>query len=146
MLPNNSAWVSRVPYTNKEKELKGYTNCTAIENGWVWRTPTWSRMGSGYVYSDKFVDDDTAEMQLKQHLGVDDIDFRRINIRHGIHKEGWVKNVVAIGLSYCFVEPLESSSVQSYIEMAIYVLTTGGVVGIGSQVKQYIKEIQNFVL
>ena len=32
ILPNNSAWATRVPYKNKEEELEPYTNCTAIEN------------------------------------------------------------------------------------------------------------------
>ena len=122
MLPNNSAWVARVPYTNKEKELKGYTNCTAIENGWVWRTPTWSRMGSGYVYSDKFVDDDTALKEFKNHLGRDDLEFRKIKMRVGIHKRLWVKNVAAIGLSAGFIEPLESNGLYSVHEFLNYLI------------------------
>ena len=60
MLPNNSAWATRIPYTNKKKELNLYTNCTAYNNGWIWNIPLWSRMGTGYVYSDKFISDDDA--------------------------------------------------------------------------------------
>lgn len=67
-LPNNKAWASPVAYTDKEKELELFTNCTAIENGWVWNTPLWSRIGSGYVYSDEFVDDDTALQEFKSYL------------------------------------------------------------------------------
>ena len=36
MLPNNSAWAAKINYTNKEKELVPYTNCTAYNNGWIW--------------------------------------------------------------------------------------------------------------
>ena len=68
MLINNSAWVTRIMYTDKEKQLVPYTNCTAIENGWVWRVPLWSRLGSGYVYSDKFVSDEDALKEFKNHL------------------------------------------------------------------------------
>jgi tryptophan halogenase len=53
MLPNNRAWATRVPYVDKEREIEPFTNCTAIENGWVWNIPLWSRLGTGYVYSDK---------------------------------------------------------------------------------------------
>ena len=70
-------------------------------------------MGRGYVYSSDFVDDDRAEREFKKHLGTDDVDVRRINIRHGIHEKAWVKNVIGIGLSYAFVEPLESTSLVS---------------------------------
>ena len=50
-LPNNKAWATQVDYKEKEKELEGYTNCTAIDNGWIWNIPLWSRLGTGYVYS-----------------------------------------------------------------------------------------------
>ena len=123
-LSNDSAIATHIPYTNKEEQLTNSTDCTAIDNGWVWNTPLWDSLGVGYVYSSDFVDDDTAEMQFKQHLGIDDIDFRRVNIRHGIHKEGWVKNVVAIGLSYSFVEPLESSSLASTHECLLRLIRT----------------------
>ena len=68
MLPNDSAWATRIQYKDKEKELVPYTNCTAIENGWVWNIPLWSRIGTGYVYSSKFVDDKTALKEFKKHL------------------------------------------------------------------------------
>ena len=122
MLPNNSSWATRVPYTNKEKELTTYTNCTAIENGWVWNTPTWSRMGAGYVYSDKFVDDDTALKEFKNHLGREDLEFKKIKMRVGIHKRLWVKNVVAIGLSAGFIEPLEANGLFSVHEFLNYLI------------------------
>lgn len=112
-LSNDSALAAHLPYTNKESQLSNVTNCTAIENGWVWNIPLWSRIGTGYVYSSDFVDDDTAAKQFKSHLGVEDIDLRKINIKHGYHQEGWVKNVVGVGLSYAFVEPLESTGLVS---------------------------------
>ena len=119
LLPNNSAWATRLPYKNKRKELKSYTNCTAIENGWVWNIPLWSRIGTGYVYSDKFVDDDTALKQLQKHLGTKELDFRKIKMRVGIHKRLWVKNVAAIGLSAGFIEPLESNGLFSVHEFLV---------------------------
>jgi len=126
-LPNNSAWATRMPYRDKEKELKPYTNCTAIENGWVWNIPLWNRIGTGYVYSDKFVDDETALQQFKNHLGLnyhdhpnhDDLEFRKIKMRTGIHKRLFVKNVAAVGLAGGFIEPLESNGLFSVHEFLI---------------------------
>jgi hypothetical protein len=118
MLPNNSAWATRIPYVDKEKELVSYTNCTAIENGWVWNIPLWSRIGTGYVYSDKFISDEDALIQFKEYLmrsnpiklvPCNDLEFKKIKMRVGIHKRLFVKNVVAIGLSAGFIEPLESN-------------------------------------
>ena len=120
-LPNNKAWATRIPYVDKEKEVECFTNCTAIENGWVWNIPLWSRVGTGYVYSDKFVDDETALQEFKNHLdkkGQDysNAEFKKIKMRVGIHKRLWVKNVVGIGLAAGFIEPLESNGLFSVHE------------------------------
>ena len=51
-IPNNYAWATKIPYEDPETQIVNYTNCTAIENGWIWEIPLWSRMGFGYVWSD----------------------------------------------------------------------------------------------
>ena len=120
-MPNNRTWAAQIPYKNKEKELEGFTNCTALGNGWVWNTPVWSRLGTGYVYSDKFTTPEDALEEFKQHLmsdkmvvprtreELDKIKFRDIQFRIGHFEKTFVKNVVAIGLSAGFIEPLESN-------------------------------------
>ena len=119
LLPNDSAIATRIPYKDKIKELVPYTNCTAIENGWVWNIPSWQRIGTGYVYSSKFVDDETALLELQNHLGTKEFDYNKIKMRVGVHKELWVKNVVAIGLSSGFIEPLESNGLFSVHEFVL---------------------------
>ena len=109
ILPNNSAWATKQPYKNKRKELVGYTNCKAVENGWIWSIPLWSRMGTGYVYSNKYINDDDALKQFQNYLGTEDLEFKKLKMRIGIHKRLWVQNVCAIGLSSGFIEPLESN-------------------------------------
>lgn len=130
ILPNNRAWAVQVPYTDKEKELEPYTNCTAIGNGWVWNIPLWSRLGTGYVYSDKFISPTDALQEFKDYLNsdkmtvhnshrADDLTFADITMRVGIHKRTWVKNVVAIGLSAGFIEPLESNGLFTVHEFLL---------------------------
>jgi hypothetical protein len=120
LLPNNKAWATKIPYKDKKKELESFTNCTAIENGWVWNIPMWTRIGTGYVYSDKFVDDETALKEFQKHLGKkapkNKSDYKNIKMKVGTHKRLWVKNVVAIGLSAGFIEPLESNGLFSVHE------------------------------
>ena len=122
ILPNNKAIAAQLPYKDKEKELEPFTNCTAIENGWCWNVPLWSRLGTGYVYSDKYVSFDQAKEEFIKYLKSDkmiiprsdddlnDVVFRDIPMKVGIYKRTWVKNVVAIGLSAGFIEPLESNA------------------------------------
>ena len=124
MLPNNKAWATRIPYKDKKKQICNYTDCIAMNNGWVWKIPLWSRWGSGYVYSDKNINDEEALNEFKQFIKnknfsgvpVEDLQFRKINMRVGRHKRLWVKNVVAIGLSAGFIEPLESNGLFSVHE------------------------------
>jgi tryptophan halogenase len=119
-LLNDSAIATHIPYLDREREMETVTNCTAIEAGWVWNIPVWNRIGTGYVYSSKFATQEQAEEQLRQHLKsnrmicpdsdrADSAKFKHIKIRHGVHERSWEKNVVAIGLSNGFIEPLEST-------------------------------------
>ena len=121
-LPNNSAWCTRIPYKNKRKQLVGYTNCTAVENGWIWDIPLWSRMGSGYVYSDRYISDDAALKQFQKHIKTKELDFKKIKFRTGIHQRLWVKNVCALGLAAGFVEPLESNGLFSVHEFLLQLI------------------------
>ena len=119
LLPNNKAWATNLKYTNKEKELKPYTNCTAIQNGWVWNIPSWDKIGTGYVYSDKFISDDEALNQFKKYLKRKNLVFKNIKMRVGTHRRLFVKNVCAIGLSGAFIEPLESNGLLTVHEFLI---------------------------
>lgn len=129
ILPNNRAWATQVPYIDKKKEIEPYTNCTAIGNGWVWNIPLWSRIGTGYVYSDRFISKEDALEEFKNHLRtgmtikdeerINDLTFKDIEMRIGIHERTWVKNVVAIGLSAGFIEPLESNGLLTIHEFLL---------------------------
>jgi flavin-dependent dehydrogenase len=114
LIPNDTAWATQVSYTDKENQLVAYTECTAIDNGWVWNIPLWERIGTGYVYSSKHVSDEDAKQEFISHLQSKGFDtseciFKRIPMRIGRHEKTFVKNVVAIGLSAGFIEPLESN-------------------------------------
>ena len=123
LLPNNRAWATRVEYTDKERQLTSVTECTAIENGWVWDIPLWSRVGTGYVYSDKYVSPEDARKEFITHLeskgyNTSQCEFKDIKMRVGKHNRLWVKNVVAIGLSSAFIEPLESTGLVTTYDFA----------------------------
>jgi len=134
-LMNDRAIATQIPYINKEQEMESVTNCTAIDAGWVWNIPLIHRIGTGYVYSSKFATQEQAEEQFRRHLASNDMvigdkqraeqaEFKHIKIRHGIHERTWVNNVVAIGLSAGFIEPLESTGLMLTHESALFLLRT----------------------
>jgi hypothetical protein len=122
-LMNDSAIATVIPYIDKNSEMENYTSCTAIDAGWVWNIPLWNRIGTGYVYSSKFATQEEAEAQFRKHLAsnrmifadkerAEKAEFRHIKIKHGVHKHAWEKNVVGVGLSNGFIEPLESTGLM----------------------------------
>ena len=122
-LLNDRAIATVIPYIDIEKEMECVTSCTAIESGWVWNIPLWNRIGTGYVYSSKYATEEEAEAQFRKHLKsksmvigdearADAAEIRHIKIKHGVHKRAWEKNVVGIGLSNGFIEPLESTGLM----------------------------------
>lgn len=122
-LHNDRAIATTIPYIDADREMENYTSCTAIEAGWVWNIPLWHRIGTGYVYSSKFATEAEAEQHFRRHLASNrmicpsaeraaEAEFRHIKIKHGVHERAWEKNVVGIGLSNGFIEPLESTGLM----------------------------------
>ena len=112
---NDRALVTHVEYDDKETQMHCYTDCVALDNGWVYNIPMWNNIGTGYIYSSKYVSDADAEKEFRAYLpeSAKDCQFNSIKIKHGKHVHAWEKNVVGIGLAYGFLEPLESTGLMT---------------------------------
>ena len=107
--------------TDPEDNPTPQTISTALKYGWAWKIPLTSRYGNGYVYSSKYVDDDDAEMEFREHLGLadSDIEARKLKFNVGRVKEHWAKNCLAVGLSQGFIEPLEATALDMVQETVV---------------------------
>jgi len=91
--------------------VKPYTLAETMKHGWNWSIPMRDEDHRGYVFSSSFCSVDEAAKEMyagNPRMG----DYRVIKFRSGRHEHFWKGNVVGIGNSYGFVEPLESTGIH----------------------------------
>jgi len=117
----NRAVAAAVPYADNPADLHPYTRAHAHEHGWTWSIPLQSRIGSGYVYHGDFCSREQAETNFRRYWGEDrmrNVEVRHISFDSDSLQESWIGNVVSIGLSAGFVEPLEATGLNWTISAA----------------------------
>mgnify|MGYP001289854813 CR=1 FL=1 len=111
-LPLNSA----IAFTTGEMdEYNLFTKATARDYGWSWQIPTQDKTGNGYVFCDRFINEDQAHQEMENVYGQKLNIGKTFKFDPGRLEKSWVKNCYAVGLSQNFVEPLEATSIGSVI-------------------------------
>lgn len=108
----DSAVAMRVPYeVHYPGHIHPYTTATALSSGWAWDIGLSNRRGLGYVYASGFLDQDSAEAELRRFEGphAESLPARHLRFKVGRRATPWLSNCIAIGLSNGFIEPLEST-------------------------------------
>lgn len=121
----NCAIAAPVKYEDKALEMKPFTTSKCLDIGWMWITPVQSRIGSGIVFNKDITPVEEAMEVYDSIWGKDRRlkDFNVIPFEPRYNKRSWRSNVVSIGLSSGFVEPLESSGLEIIIQGASVLLS-----------------------
>ena len=100
--------------------IKPYTTATTMNNGWCWNIPVYDEDHIGYVYSSAHISEEEARREAQKLYPQCALNPKAVKFRSGRHAEFWKGNVVAIGNSCGFVEPLESTGlIMIAIEAAV---------------------------
>ena len=113
----DTAFATKVEYQDKNKEMHPYTDCQALEHGWRWRIPTQSRIGTGYCFNRSITDPDIVADAFVKHWDnrIEKKELRMLDWKPQYVEKFWKGNVVPIGLSAGFIEPLESTGLALMI-------------------------------
>jgi len=142
IVPLTHAWGTKLQYKDKEKELEGFTNATAIGNGWVWNIPTWKELSTGYSFSDKHISKGDALKEFKEHLKsskmicsrndeeLEKADYKLYTFNPGVCEQMFYKNTVSIGTASGFIEPMEGAGlflIHEFLFLLIKTLARGSI-------------------
>ena len=92
------------------------SNANAMEYGWSWNINLRHRSGNGYIYDPDHINLDQAVSEAEKFYGYKIDPIANFSFTPGIMKNTWKNNVIAIGLSGGFLEPLEANGVQVIID------------------------------
>ena len=107
-LLTNKAVVYPLKYTNKRDQFHPYTVSKTMNCGWRWITPTQSRIGTGYVFSDTHISVDEAINEFIEDIGDKTIEPFVVDINPKCNKKPFKSNSCTIGMSSGFLEPLDA--------------------------------------
>ena len=110
-LPLDSAIIFK---KRQETEIRNYTLAKATLDGWQWEIPVKNEIHCGYLYASDLVD----ESSLQEKFGPNS---KLLKFQSGRTKKFLNKNVISIGLSSGFVEPLEATSLHaSLVQLNVF--------------------------
>lgn len=106
---------SVVAWVDKDSELINRTNITAMKYGWSWNINLHNRAGNGYVYDSNHITVDQAITEASDRFQTTIDPIAAFTFTPSIATEAWKNNVIAVGLSSGFIEPLESNGLSQVI-------------------------------
>ena len=109
----NTAIAGHVPYKDRDNELQPYVISEAVDHGWIWNIPVSSRIGSGLVFNRDITDIEEAKEYFVNYWDnrISKEDCKVIDWTPFYNEDMWSGNIVSIGLSAGFIEPLESTGI-----------------------------------
>jgi len=101
---------SAIPFILDEQSDQAWTNAISMKYGWMWQIPLQHRKGCGYVFDDRYCTEQEAIAEIEEYLSQKITPLKCIKFQSGYLDQPWFGNVIALGLSQSFLEPMEATS------------------------------------
>ena len=122
-MPVNTAVAAPVKYVDEAFEMHPYTTAKCLDIGWMWVTPTQSRIGTGIIFNSSITSVEEAKVKFDSIWGDRRLaEFNVLRWEPKFNSESWLGNIVSVGLSSGFVEPLESSGLALIMDAGVSLL------------------------
>jgi len=113
----DTALAAPIPYADKDNECHPYVISERVEHGWLWKIPVQTRIGSGLVFNKFITSIEDAKRFFVNYWNnrIDVNNLKLLNWTPQYSNTPWNGNIVSIGLSAGFIEPLESTGIALII-------------------------------
>jgi tryptophan halogenase len=114
--PIDGAWVGQTTYDDQSNEMMNHTESIAEPCGWRFKLGLYHRMGNGYCFSSEHISDEDAlthfksQLTNKIRLGPKLLKWKPLRL-----KDFAKGNVMSIGLSSGFIEPMEANALYMVV-------------------------------
>lgn len=108
VLLTTKAIIHPLQYANKKEQFHPYTVAKTMKHGWRWITPTWERIGTGYVFSENHISVDEAVNEFITDIGDKTIQPGVVDFKPRLNKQTFKINSCSIGMANGFLEPLDA--------------------------------------
>ena len=95
-------------YIDRKKEMHPYTIAKTMKNGWRWITPTWSRIGTGYVFSSNHITIEQAIEEFQDDIGDKNVIPNVVDFHPRYSTKTFNANYMTLGMCNGFLEPLDA--------------------------------------
>lgn len=116
-LLTNKALVYPLKYQDKKNQFHPYTIAKTMKNGWRWITPTQSRIGTGYVFSNNHISIDEATNEFLEDIGDKTIKPILVDFNPKFNPQIFKENSCTIGMSAGFLEPLDAPGLDITLKL-----------------------------
>ena len=88
------------------------TYAIAAKYGWMFEIPTQEKIAGGYLFNNEYIDSEEAWQEILERYPEARLG-RNIKFSAGSYEKVYMRNVLAVGLSAGFLEPLEATSLMT---------------------------------